>query len=233
VTSIAELYALQQIDLALDGQRASLTDTESRQGEPEELVEARALAEQRKDEAHAADSLFKEREAETESLSSKIEPLEKKLYDGKVTNPKELSDLQLDIESLRRRRSELDEKALEAMEALEEAQRASAEAQQALEALEASSQEEQAGLGVRHGEIEQEMSTLEERRAQQAALVDGGLLRLYEQLRAARQGRGVAKVEGGACQGCRISLPMSIVQRARAGNEIVQCNNCERILFVS
>ncbi|MEX1253373.1 MAG: C4-type zinc ribbon domain-containing protein [Dehalococcoidia bacterium] len=233
MTSIAELYALQQIDLALDGQRASLTDTESRQGESEELVEARALVEERRETLRAAEKLFKEREYEADELTRKIEPVEKKLYGGKVTSPKELEDLQQDIDSLRRRRSELDDLALQAMEALEEAERAHEEARRALQQVEESSQVEQADLGTRQGQIEQEMSTLQEERAAQAELVDSPLLKLYEQLRASRQGRGVAKVEGGACQGCRISLPMSLVQRARAGTEIVQCNNCERILYVS
>jgi len=40
-------------------------------------------------------------------------------------------------------------------------------------------------------------------------------------------------VEQGLCQGCRISLPMSIVQKARAGVGLVQCVSCERILLVS
>jgi predicted nucleic acid-binding Zn-ribbon protein len=37
---------------------------------------------------------------------------------------------------------------------------------------------------------------------------------------------------GGACSGCRISLPMNLIQRAR-GDELVQCVNCERILYVT
>jgi predicted nucleic acid-binding Zn-ribbon protein len=233
VVSLAELYALQQIDLALDGQRASLLDTESAQGESEEVLAARAAVDERREAARAAEKLFKEREYEAEELTRKIEPVEQKLYGGKVTSPKELEDLQQEIESLRRRRSELDDLALQAMEAQEEAQQALQEAEQELQRIEASSQEEQSDLGARHGKIEQEMAALEEQRAAQVVLVDAPLLKLYDQLRASRQGRGIAKVEGGACQGCRISLPMSLVQRARAGNEIVQCNNCERILYVS
>jgi predicted nucleic acid-binding Zn-ribbon protein len=43
----------------------------------------------------------------------------------------------------------------------------------------------------------------------------------------------VAVVERGLCQGCRISLPMSVVQKARAGAGLVKCVSCERILLVS
>jgi len=43
----------------------------------------------------------------------------------------------------------------------------------------------------------------------------------------------VVKVERGMCQGCRISLPMSVLQKARSGFDVVQCVSCERILYVS
>jgi predicted nucleic acid-binding Zn-ribbon protein len=35
------------------------------------------------------------------------------------------------------------------------------------------------------------------------------------------------------CQGCRITLPTSMLQKARAGLGLVQCVSCERILLVS
>jgi predicted nucleic acid-binding Zn-ribbon protein len=233
VASIAELYALQQTDLALDAQRAILTDAESGLGESEEVVEARRVLEKCQEARRAAEKLFKEREWEADEQRRKIEPLEKRLYQGTVTNPKELEDLQQDIESLKRRRSELEDQALEAMTALEEAQAALEEAERAIQALTGSWETEQESLHVRQERAEREIAVLEEQRAAQAEGIEPSLLRLYDRLRAARQGRGVAKVEGGACQGCRISLPMSLLQRARAGSEIVQCNNCERILYVS
>jgi predicted nucleic acid-binding Zn-ribbon protein len=43
----------------------------------------------------------------------------------------------------------------------------------------------------------------------------------------------VAHVERGMCKGCRITLPMSVLQKARAGVGLVQCVSCERILLVN
>jgi predicted nucleic acid-binding Zn-ribbon protein len=60
--------------------------------------------------------------------------------------------------------------------------------------------------------------------------MDPRTLSLYEGLRSTRQGRGVALMERGACQGCRITLPTHLVQRLRAGGQLVQCPSCERIL---
>ena len=63
--------------------------------------------------------------------------------------------------------------------------------------------------------------------------MDLAALSLYRALRERRQATAVAVVERGLCQGCRISLPMSVVQKARAGAGLVQCVSCERILLVS
>jgi len=233
VTSIAELYALQETDLAIEAARAALADIESRLGEAEELVAAREAVVARQEEARAAEKRFKEQEFLADEVTRKIEPIEKKLYAGSVHNPKELEDLQQDIDSLKRRRSTLDDEALAAMEALEEAQQALRGAQLELEQLERTHGAEQQELQSRKREIEREIAASQARRAEQAPGIDEGLMRLYDRLAATRQGRAVAKVVGGACQGCRISLPTNLVQRARASSEIVQCSSCERILYVT
>lgn len=233
VTPVAELYALQELDLALEASRAGIADTESRLDEPEELAGAREAVAERHEALRAAEKSFKEREYETDELRSKIEPLEKRLYQGSIQSPKELGDLQRDIESLKRRRSELEDKALEAMEALEQAQRALAEAERALREVTERCHAEQEEARARIAALTSEIADLERRRDEQAASIEAGLMQLYDRLAAIRQKRAVAKVEGGACQGCRISLPTNLIQRARSGSEIVQCSSCERILYVS
>ena len=232
MTSVAELYALQELDLALQGRRAALADAQTRLGESEELTEAKELADERAKELREAEHNFREREAEADELRTKIEPVEKKLYQGNVQNPKELQDLQHDLDMLKRRRSELEDRALEAMEAVEQAQTAAEEARQALQQTAEAHGVSQEDLTGQSERTEQEIADLEARRAEQAPRIDAATMRLYEQIAAIR-GRAVAKVEGGACQGCRISLPMNLLQRARAGNEMVQCSSCERILYVS
>ncbi len=233
MTSVGELYALQELDLALESNRTSLADVLAHLGESEEVADARRTVGDRQEALRAAEHEFKEREFRTEELRRKIEPIERRLYEGSVRNPKELEDLQQDIDSLKRRRSELDDEALEAMEAVDAAQRALDEARRALQELEAGHKAEQEELGRRQEGLEREIAALEARRSEQAMAVNANLMRLYERLAPTRQGRAVAKVEGGACQGCRISLPMNLLQRARTSSDVVQCSSCERILYVT
>ena len=92
---------------------------------------------------------------------------------------------------------------------------------------------EQASLSQQQAELGAALATLEQKGKDLAARLDAASLELYQALRRKRQGRAVAKVEQGMCQGCRIALPMSELQRARLGQELVQCSSCERILYVS
>jgi predicted nucleic acid-binding Zn-ribbon protein len=233
VTSVAELYALQDLDQALEAKRAALADAQSRLGEPEELAEVRRTVIERQEGLRTAEKRFKEQEWEADELRHKIEPVEQRLYQGNVQNPKELEDLERDVESLKRRRSDLEDKALEAMEVLEQAQQALDAAQRELQELTQSSGAEQEELHGRQASLKDEIALLEQQRAEQATRIEGSSLQLYDRLYAVRQHRPVAKVEGGACQGCRISLPMNLLHRARSGGDLVQCSSCERILYVS
>jgi hypothetical protein len=61
--------------------------------------------------------------------------------------------------------------------------------------------------------------------------IDPAHLQLYERLRQQKQGNAVAKIEQGRCQGCKITIPVSELSQARAG-ELVQCGSCSRVLCV-
>jgi len=115
----------------------------------------------------------------------------------------------------------------------EESQAALREAEESLAEVEGRWRQEQKELASEKERLEGELAGLEERRKQQSGLIDARVLALYDNLWERRQGRAVVKVERGMCGGCRISLPMSVLQKARSGLDVVQCVSCERILYVS
>jgi uncharacterized protein len=232
IIAAATLFALQEVDLALDASRSALEGAATGPDEPEHVAAAREAADAARTAVRTAEKRFKEEEFEADELRQKIEPLEQKLYQGLILNPRELEDLQQDIASLKRHRSDLDDRALATMDALERAQNELKEAEQLLKEVSDAWQSERAEKGDMSTQLAREIAQLEVQRAEREADVDSGSLVLYQRLRDARGGRAVARVVGGACSGCRISLPMNIIQRAR-GSEIVQCVNCERILYVT
>ena len=228
-----QLYELQEVDLEIEAKREALSNVQSRLGQRQALDEARVnLATQNNcvDELNASQRAG---EWEVEDLRTKVAGIEQKLYGGTVKNPKELSSLQEQAEHLTKRRREEEDKVLDIMTEAEAAQASLAMISQEVESLEISWKEEQAELSREQDRLSTNLANLEQRRKDLGSRIDAASLRLYEELRTKKKGRAVAKVEQGMCQGCRIVLPVRELQRARASQELVQCDSCERILYVS
>jgi len=233
MTTPAELYALQEVDLALDRAMARLVEIETALGESEELVEGRQGAEERRGRVAELRSQQTEREWAVDEARAKASVVEKKLYGGSVRNPKELEDLQADLASLQGQVRRREDALLAVLVELEDAETELRSAEAALSEVEARWQAGQERLRQEKGQLEPEIARLQEKRARQTQEMDQAVLGLYRVLRERRDGQAVARVERGMCQGCRITLPMSLLQKARSGVGLTQCVSCERILLVS
>lgn len=231
MTRSNDLWLLQETDTALESRRGSLADAQSRLGETEDLAALRERVAELRAAARAAEAEQKDIELEADALRAKIAPQEAKLYGGSIKNPKELKDLQADIDQLKRHLSSIEDRDLEALTAVDRAEEELQTAESGLATLDASWGEEQAELTERIERLTREIAEHEELRRERADNIAPELLRTYDRLRVAHQGRGVAKLDRNLCMGCRISLPVNLVNRARAGSALTQCPNCERILI--
>lgn len=228
-----QLYELQEVDLEIEARGEQLARVESRLGERKALDEARAALSREGERLAELERSQRLGEGEVEDLRAKTALLEGRLYDGSVRNPKELTSLQEQVEHLKKRRRGQEDSLLDIMTQVEAVQQTVNSKSGELERMEKSWREEQNSLSRKQAELRAALATLEQRRKELIARIDSVSLELYQTLRSKRQGRAVAKVERGMCQGCRIVLPMTELQRARMGEEIVQCSSCERILYVS
>ena len=233
MTVVGDLYVLQEIDLGLETGRIALSGVEERLGESEELEGVRRAVEEGRSRLRESQKRQREAEWAVEELRAKLQPLEEKLYGGTIKNPKELMGFQQDVDSLRARQRELEDRVLETMSLVEEAEGGLAEAESRLSEVEARWREEQESLLREQDDLREQVQELEGRRSRQETVIDAEVMRQYDALRAAHQGRAIAKVERGICQGCRITLPMHVVQRARRSDHLVRCTSCERILYLS
>ena len=232
MTTAAELYALQEIDLALDRAAARLAEIEEKLVEPEEMLEVRQLVAANLEKGTGLRSRQTDLEWEVEEVRTKASQVEAKLYGGTVTSPKELSDLQADLTSLKGQVRKREDVLLALLVELDDAERELKQAEAGYAALEAEWRTGCDQLLAEKQGLLPEVEGLEARRAAEGASLDRAALGLYATLRERRAGQAVAKVERGMCQGCRITLPMSVLQKARTGAGLVQCVSCERILLV-
>jgi len=233
MTIAADLYALQEIDSAVEATKASLTAVEEQLGESEELIAGRQAVEEARDALEGVSKQQRDQEWQVDDLRSRLSDVEGKLYGGSVRNPKELGSMQDEANILRGQLRRREDELLDLMVRVEERQAALREAEESLTEVEGRWRQDQKELTSEKEKLEGELAGLEERRRQQTGLIEARVLALYDNLWERRQGRAVAKVERGMCGGCRITLPMTVLQKARSGMDVVQCVSCERILYVS
>jgi predicted nucleic acid-binding Zn-ribbon protein len=227
------LYDLQLIDLEMDAKKAALADIASRIGESEALDRARASLADEEEHLAELERGQRERESEADDLKAKAAVAEGKLYGGNVKNPKELSSIQEQLKIYQAKMKDLDDKTLNIMEQIETVEQGLSAGRDELAQMEQEWQAEQESLTGEQSELSAFLIELENKRDELASKVEKPTLDLYHALRQKRQGKAIAKVEQGICQGCRIALPMSEMQRVKTGQTIVQCGSCERILYLS
>ncbi|MCS6801566.1 MAG: hypothetical protein RMM58_10670 [Chloroflexota bacterium] len=225
------LLELQEQDLALDRIDAQLAAIAHRLGESAELIAARQALREAEAQAAALERRRKDVDLQVQDLRAKREREETKLYSGTLVSPKEMHNLQQEVEALRRRVLELQDRELAIMAELEEAEAARLEAERTLAAIEARWREEQAALQRERESLLAERERALALREQRLRFVDPADLTLYEDLRRRLGGRAVARVERGICAACRVSLPEREIQKARTSPTLVSCSNCGRILY--
>lgn len=171
-------------------------------------------------------------DADVEAVKSRRTRDRDRMDQGLISNPKDLERMQHELESLERRISSLEDDELEVMERLEEAQGELTklegmvdEADEQLVALAGSRDEKLAS-------IEEQLAAVLDKRGPAQDGLPADLLALYDRLREQKGGVGAAELRARACGGCRLSIDASELTRIRglAEDEVVRCEECQRIL---
>jgi len=226
------VYQLQAADLERADVARRLQEAERALGETPELVQARAAVENEEQSLKRLRAQERDMDLEIKSLSGKITATEQRLYSGQVRNPKELEDLQADLRFLRSRRETLEDQLLSTIAEADEGQQTLQQTTQKRSEVERQWQESQAVLRARIDELRSQLAQLEERVASLRSALPAPLLAEYEEACRKKGGRGIAAIRRGMCEGCRVTVPTSVVQQVRRGPEMVRCNSCGRILCV-
>lgn len=226
-----QLYQLQELDLEIDSQEQALSQTMSQLGESQAVLKVQRQLQSEQQRLEELRRKQHSAEWEIEDISNKLAPAEKKLFSGDIKNPKELANLQHEVEVLKAKRNQTEEKTLEIMEQVELAESGVARTNKELETLKAEWQRQQQELSENVERLKAILSDLKQKRQLLLAEIPPQAVELYQRLRKERR-TAVARVEQGICRGCRISLPTTELQKARSGN-LVKCSSCGRILFLA
>ncbi len=233
MNELETLYRLQELDTRI----AELREREEShplKSELQDIEEKREAAYSGLEEATAQMEESRKRLAAMEekirAVDEKLSREESKLYDGKVTNPKELRGLEAEVRSLKRKKDELETEELEEMEA-QDVKKEELEALQSVqERLLAEIEEKRGILENETREIRSQLAEVEGERERLRSQVGGELLEIYDGLLESKHNLAVVKVIDGVCQGCRVELPGREFDRFLKSEGVFNCSNCGRIL---
>ena len=227
-----KLFRLQQIDRELDRGHARLKEIEVQLADDRQIrLSQKQLDSSQKDRDQAAKVLRKAEQA-VQKQRMKIERSEATLYGGKVVNPKELQDLQLEAETLKKYLSILEDRQLEAMFELDGEELSYQEVSASHSDIIAQIAHQNDALTEERNVLIQDMTRQESERLAAASNITPQEMRIYENLRQNKNSVAVAGVIDRTCAACGSTLTAAIFSSAQMPNKITRCANCGRILYV-
>lgn len=227
------LYELQQIDLQIAAAKRAVAALDNGTTLRQQLAAAEKRLAELSDQLKASEAELRDNELNLKSVETKKQTFERKLYAGQVTNPKELSSMEKEIEMLGKTRWKLDERILQLYDIVERQQAEVKQAESAAREIRQRSDEQAASYQAKSRELNSEIERLTADRQNAAATVtDHALLQRYETVRARYKDSGLAKVEDGKCGGCHISLTPFTVRMLKEDGQYQTCESCGRILYL-
>lgn len=171
-------------------------------------------------------------ERETDVLIERRDAERVRLYDGSVTNARELKSVEAEVDATVRRIEEHEDSMLAVMERLDELEQKSADLLAQADAETTRVSELEVALDESAKEWLAELGELKAIRDRQAAEIPPQLLQRYEAAAERGGGTGIGRLDGNACTACRIEMSYADVGELYAGPRLTTCPQCRRLLVV-
>ena len=172
-------------------------------------------------------------------ISGKAGEVERSMYSGEISSPRELQAMQADVEQLRRQQGLLEDRELELMETREQIDSEMSELDAARAVAASETERLAAAIEEREAEIDAELATELEARTAAAATLPAEVVTTYEKIRT-DSGVGAARLAGMSCQACHLTVPSTEVdhmRRAAHAGDVTGamhfCDNCGAILVLT
>ena len=228
---LAQLIALQNADTNIRRLQAEIESIPERRAEIESefdqrAFEIRGLEERRDNARHERTRL----EAETFEQKQRAERAERNLMSAKKTD--EYTAAIREADAARKQISTYETQILEQMEIADQAEKELSERAPEVEKLGADMAERFKGFDEQAQVKQQE---LEAARAERERLINDlpkSTSAMYKRIASRiRDGVAMAEARNGACTACYMALRPQIMADVRRGDEIITCDNCNRILY--
>lgn len=229
----ALLYQLQVHDLSIAKQKARITEITALLNSDEAVASAKSKVAASEETLKPLQARAVDLDLEIKSLAEKIQESDAHLYSGTVTSVKELSELQEEGESLKRRAAQLEQTQLDLMMQIEGEQAKLESLQAALKEVLDAKSAERAELKKEGKAISAEVNAEIQTRIDFATRIEPNAIKTYENLRQRMRGTPVTLMSADdSCTICGVEQTSMVAKQVRQGEKITYCGNCGRILTV-
>ncbi|HEX9545433.1 MAG TPA: C4-type zinc ribbon domain-containing protein [Pyrinomonadaceae bacterium] len=228
---LAQLIALQNVDINIRRLQAEIESIPERRAEIEKefdqrAFEIRALEERRDNSRHERTRL----EAETFEQKQRAERADRNLMSAKKTD--EYTAAIREADAARKQISTFETQILEQMEIADQAEKELQERAPEVEKLGADMAERFKGFDEQARVQQQELDRARAERERLLNELPKPMSALYKRISSRiRDGVAMAEARNGACTACYMALRPQIMADVRRGTEVITCDNCNRILY--
>ena len=228
---LEQLVALQNADTGIRRLQAELESIPRRRAEIESEFDQRAFdfkeLEQKRDAAREARAQLDKGLAEQRLRAEKAE---RDLMSS--NNSKSYEAAIREADAARKQISELETKILEQMEAADAAEKSLAEREPEFSRLRAELGERLKAFEEQTRSQAEEVEKMKAERERLFATLPASVKGAYQRIVSRiRDGVAVAEARNGSCSACFMALRPQVMAQVRRGDEIITCDNCNRILF--
>lgn len=227
------LFRLQTLDSAINQIRNRIDAIDQTIRNTDKLKKAEDDNEFARVKLEECNALLRQKTNQVEATRMKFKFNQNALFGGKISNSKELRDLEMEAASLQKLISAQENDQLDQMIVVEEAQNLLASAETHLQDEVARKSESNAHLLGEKMKLESDLPGLLEQRQAIVGNIPAPILSSYSGLLISKNGTAVVEVLDDACSACGSELTPAEQQAARSPASLMRCKTCGRILFKS
>ncbi|HEX8177407.1 MAG TPA: C4-type zinc ribbon domain-containing protein [Pyrinomonadaceae bacterium] len=228
---LEQLIALQNADTSIRRLQSEIDSIPQRRADIEKEFEQRAFdiraIEMRRDDARQERTRL---ETELQEQRARLERAERNLMSSK--NEHEYTAAIREADAARKQISQLETQTLEKMETLEQAERELKEREPEISNMQAEHDERMRAFEEQTRVQTEQLAVSREERARLIEVLPKQLSATYNRLvTRIRDGVALAEARNGSCSACFMALRPQVMAEVRRGEEIIVCENCNRILY--
>jgi predicted nucleic acid-binding Zn-ribbon protein len=228
---LEQLIALQNVDTGIRRLQSELESIPRRRAEIESEFDQRAFEFKALQQTGAtARETRAVLDRELAEQRTRMEKAERDLMSS--TNSKVYEASLRERDAAKKHISELETKVLEQMEAAETAENSLAEREPEFARMRAEHEERLRAFEEQTRAWTEELESRRRERERMFASLPAGVKSTYQRIVARiRDGVAMAEARNGSCSACFMSLRPQLMSQIRRGDEIIICDNCNRILY--